>query len=160
MDMTEQEEEKVFEAEVRRIARELWPEAQYEGALMVEGRERDGVFETDECVHLVECTVSRRREKANDDARKLVNLENKYRPKYPTKAVKSWFITRDEPTADQRTVIKEKYKSVTALSFSQFQSKLIDVNLYLNLRMNYAFGSVRDPANRKSPQNLNMCHWT
>lgn len=35
---------------------------------------------------------------------------------------------------------------MNALSFTQFQSKLIDAASYLNLRENYPFGSVRDPA--------------
>jgi hypothetical protein len=152
--MTDQEQEGIFETEVRRVARELWPEAEYDGALVVEGRERDGIFETEECVHIVECTVSRAQQKAKDDAQKLVNLAKKLQPKHPQKAIKCWFITREEPSPDQRTAIKEKYNSVVALSFAQFQSKLIDVGSYLSLRMNYPFGSVRDPANPSSREEI------
>src|SRR5579871_4312722 len=152
--MTEQEPEKIFEDEVRRIARELWPQAEYDGALVVEGRERDGVFETEECVHLIECTVSRAQKKAADDAQKLALLAKKLQSKHSQKAIKCWFITREEPSPDQRTTIREKYNSVTALSFAQFQSKLIDVGSYLSLRMNYPFGSVRDPANPSSREEI------
>jgi hypothetical protein len=152
--MTEQEQEKIFENEVRRIARELWPQAEYDGALMLEGRERDGIFETEECVHLIECTVSRTQQKAKDDAQKLATLAKKLQPKHPQKAIKCWFITREEPSPDQRTIIREKHNSVTALSFHQFQGKLIDAGSYLSLRLNYPFGSVRDPANPSSRENV------
>ncbi len=152
--MTEQEQQRTFETEVRRIARELWPEAEYDGAFVVEGRERDGIFETEECVHIIECTVSRAQQKAKDDAQKLEVLARKLQPKHPQKAIKCWFITRDEPSPDQRTVIREKSSSVTALSFAQFQSKLIDVGSYLSLRVNYPFGSVRDPANPSSREEI------
>jgi hypothetical protein len=152
--LTEQELEALFENEVRRIARELWPQAEHDGALVVDGRERDGIFETEECVHLIECTVSRGQRKAEDDAKKLVSLGKKLQPKYPQKATKCWFVTKEEPSPDQRTVIREKYSSVTALSFSQLQGKLVDVASYLSLRMNYPFGSVRDPANPNSREDV------
>ena len=143
---TEQEEQKSFEDETRRIARQLWPEAQYGGAQVVDGRERDGVFETEDCIHLLEATVSRSRDKALDDAKKLTTLANKLQARNRQKAVKAWFITKEEPTGDQRDAINKRYGQVTALSFAQFQSKLIDAAAYLSLRYNYPFGSVRDPA--------------
>jgi len=146
MTVTDQEDQKWVENEVRRIARELWPEAQYGGARVIDGLERDGVFETEDCIHLLEATVSRRRDKALDDAKKLVGLAKKFQAKNPQKAVKCWFVTKDEPTADQRDAINRHDSLVSALSFAQFQSKLIDVPSYLSLRDNYPFGSVRDPA--------------
>jgi len=51
-----QDFEKAFENEVRRIARQLWPAAAHDGAAIINGRETDGVFVTEECVHLIECT--------------------------------------------------------------------------------------------------------
>ncbi len=59
-----------FENEVRRIARLLWPGSEYDGAAIEEGRERDGIFETSDFVHLIECTVSRSKQKAIDDLEK------------------------------------------------------------------------------------------
>ena len=56
--------DKDFEDEVRRIARLLWPSAEFGGASMEEGRERDGVFETEEFIHILECTTSRSKRKA------------------------------------------------------------------------------------------------
>ena len=146
MSSLDREEEALFENEVRRAARALWPSAEYDGATMFEGRERDGIFETEDCVQLLEATTSRFKEKADEDSKKLVSLAKKLQPKNPQKAIRCWFITKDEPTAEQRAAVKANSPSVNALSFAQFQSKLMDITSYLGLRDNYPFGSVRDPA--------------
>jgi hypothetical protein len=138
-------DERAFEDEVRRIARLLWPLAQYGGAAMREGRERDGVFETEEFVHIVECTVSKSKQKAVDDFLKIQALIRHTEAKYPQKFVKGWFVTRNEPTADQRAVFGKAKNRVVAVSFDQFRSKLVDGRTYLSLRKQYPFGSVRDP---------------
>ena len=67
MDNVTRRENEYFEDEVRRIARELWPSAEFSGSTIVDGRERDGVFETEDCIHVVEATTSRRKEKAKED---------------------------------------------------------------------------------------------
>ncbi len=146
MTQSAREDQLKFENEVRRIARELWPDAQYQGARILDGLERDGFFETEDCVHLLEATVSRSKDKAVQDVKKLTSLARKLPSKIQYKAVKCWFVTRTEPTADQREVANKHHGLVNALSFTQFQSRLIDAASYLNLRDNYAFGSVRDPA--------------
>ena len=134
-----------FEDEVRRIARQLWPAARFSGSAIDDGQERDGIFETEECFHLLEATTSRRKEKATTDVSKLVKIAEKLQRKTVTKAVRCWFVTRDEPTADQRRVVEKHRPLVSALSYSQFQSLLIDSKAYLVARDNYYFGSVRDP---------------
>lgn len=144
-DVTRQENEQ-FENDVLRIARALWPAAAYSGASKVDGQERDGIFETDECVHLVEATTSRRKDKAEKDIGKLVKLAQKYQKKAISKATRCWFITRDEPTVDQRKVAEKHRAMLNALSFAQFQSHLIDSMSYLASRDQYHFGSVRNPA--------------
>ncbi|WP_125729732.1 hypothetical protein [Aeromonas salmonicida] len=63
-----------FENEVRRIARARWPEAKYSGAALIQGRERDGIFETDDVIHYIEATVSRRADKAREDTKKYLTL--------------------------------------------------------------------------------------
>ena len=146
MNVTDKEEHDLFENEVRRIARQLWPAAQYSGAAMVDGKERDGIFETEDCVHLVEATVSRGKSKAVEDVKKLTSLARQYQKVSPSKAVKCWFVTKQEPTADQRGVANAHKHLVNAISFPQFQSKLIDAAAYLGARDQYPFGSVRDPA--------------
>jgi hypothetical protein len=138
--------DKEFEDEVRRIGRLLWPEAEFDGAAMEDGRERDGIFVAEEFVHCVECTVSRQKAKAVEDVAKLEKLLRKLRPRYPTRFIKGWFITLEEPTADQREVAKKSQEQIVAVSYDQFRSKLVDARSYLQLRQNYPFGSVRDPA--------------
>lgn len=142
--------EKDFENEVRRIARELWPSAQFQGAAFIDGRERDGVFETEECFHLLEATTSRSKDKAEEDAKKLALLAPQIQRGNPSKAVKCWLITRDEPTEHQRQVSAKQKGLVNILSFAQFHARLIDVRGYFQARENYKFGSVRDPATGSS----------
>ena len=135
-----------FEDEVRRIARHLWPAAAFSGPAKEAGQERDGVFVTDEMVHLIECTISRRKDKAEKDARKLATLSQTMLAIHPTKGVKGYFITLDEPTAEQRQVVsKIGAKYVVCLSYAQFRGQMIDAQSYLACRMDYAFGSMFDP---------------
>ncbi len=138
-----------FEEEVRRIARYRWPSAEYGGPEMIDGRERDGVFITEDNVHLVECTTSRTKEKAEKDLEKLFHLYNKFRKSHQEKAIKCWFVTQFDPTADQRDC-RKKFKNApenlfNLVSFAQFQSKLIDSHDYLQCRLNHKFGSIYDP---------------
>ena len=137
-------DEREFENEVRRVARSLWPSAQYQGAVRADDRERDGLFITDECVHLLECTTSRKQDKAREDVQKLVKLAGQMKIPYPTKAVKCWFVTQDEPTADQRAVVDRHAGLVVAISLDQFRSKLVDASGYIECRKNYRFGSMQD----------------
>ncbi len=134
-----------FEDEVRRIARLLWPSAEFGGAELIDSRERDGIFESEDYIHCIECTVSRRKDKAISDTTKLDGLLRKLAVKHPTKFVRGWFITLDEPTADQRMIVKRYQPRLIACSYDQFRSKLIDARSYLDTRKKYPFGSVRDP---------------
>ena len=143
-----------FEDEVRRIARLLWPAAEYDGAKKEGGRERDGVFETDELICLIECTTSKKKEKAEYDAKKLAKLKSDLEKKVKGKAVKAFFITQEEPTADQRKVVQDQRAGIFALSYDQFRAQLIDAKSYLQARRNWRFGSVRDPESGKDVAQL------
>jgi hypothetical protein len=88
---------KDFESDVTRIARALWPNAWVGGALVLHGRERDGVYITEEAVHILECTTSRAMQKAADDIEKSVRLSRDLRREYPDKPVQCWFITLMSP---------------------------------------------------------------
>lgn len=114
-----------FEDEVRRIARLLWPSGEYGGAAMEDGRERDGIFETDEFIYCVECTVSRRLEKAVEDGLKLEKLIKKLSTRHPHKFIKAWFISLHEPTADQRNELGKYHGRVVACSYDQFRADLL-----------------------------------
>ena len=135
-----------FENEVRDIARHLWPVAAFSGSAKEGGRERDGVFITDEMVHLLECTTSRRKDKAEQDTRKLEKLSRTMQNRYQTKGVKGYFITREEPTVEQREAVKKLGNGyVVCLSFTQFRAQMIDAQSYLDARVQYPFGSMYDP---------------
>ncbi|MEQ1683363.1 MAG: ABC transporter ATP-binding protein [Burkholderiaceae bacterium] len=151
--MSTQLAEQDFENEVRRIARAKWPSAQFSGAQMLDGRERDGVFETEEAVNFIEATVSGGAGKAKDDTRKLFKAIADHNRSGSLKIGIGWFVTKNEPTADQRKEVQELGKGqVRAVSFTQFQQSLIDVRAYLAARRNHAFGSVQDfSSSAKSP---------
>jgi hypothetical protein len=145
-------ESEQFEDEVRRIARELWPVAEFGGAANVDGRQRDGIFETEDQIHCIECTLSRGRDKAREDAAKLDKLTKKLAQS--KKFVRGWFITREEPTADQRDIFNQYQGRVICCSYDQFRSKLVNARAYLELRLRYPFGSVRDPASGSADYKL------
>ena len=145
MDDATRRENEQYEDDVRRVARALWPRAEFAGARVIDGRETDGVFETEDCIHFVEATTSRRREKARQDIEKIIRALDKVRGKSEYRAVRGWFVTRDEPTVDQRRIGDAHRDRINTLSFSQFQARLIDSNAYLDLRNNYPFGIVKDP---------------
>ncbi|TXD54784.1 NACHT domain-containing protein [Ralstonia sp. TCR112] len=150
------DEDLVFENEVRRIARARWPSAQFDGAAMKDGRERDGIFETDDVIHYVEATTSRRAEKAKDDTRKMFGAMTEQQRSGSMKGAIGWFVTKEEPTADQREAVKLSGKQqVKAVSFSQFQQALVDVPSYFELRENHMFGSVLDPVTKAIRPSVN-----
>lgn len=156
MDDATRQENELFEDEVRRIARELWPASQFSGAAKIDGRERDGVFETEECFHLLEATTSRKLAKAENDIEKLIKLVANMKKRSGTKAVKGWFVTRDEPTADQRKCAERHRDTINVLSFAQFQSRLINTRDYLSARDKCVFGSVRHPGTGKGDPDVDF----
>lgn len=138
-------DDQIFEDEVRRIAREIWEKAEYAGATIIKGREVDGVFPTEECINIIEATTSRTKAKAIDTGEKLLQLHKECSKGGHDKAVRCFFITKYEPTADQREALKKIMPAINALQYTQFQQKLVNAGDYINLRENYPFGSARDP---------------
>jgi hypothetical protein len=133
-----------FEQEVRRVAGLLYPDV-YGGPTVVQGSERDGIFITEDTVVLLEATLSRDKAKAEKDGRKLKALSDRLARQYPFHAIKAFFVTRAEPTADQVDVIRKIGQPVVAISYVKFRARLIDSAAYLNARSDHAFGSARDP---------------
>ena len=111
---------------------------------MISGLERDGSFVTPDVVHYIECTISKSKSKATQDIRKLdttlEKLERRYR-----RPVILWFITKEEPTAEQTAIAQIPNNPVRILSLNNFISTIFDAAEYLHLRGTYNFGSVRDP---------------
>lgn len=124
------------------IAKLLWPSSEGDGAVMIDGRERDGVFRTEEMIHVVECTVSNKLEKAKSDCKKLNQLVHELQKKFSHKGIKGYFITLGAVTADQRTESHQYLPNIVALSIEELTSKLIQVRHYIHLREKYKFGSV------------------
>jgi NACHT domain len=145
-------ESEAFESEVRRIARQLWPEGVPGNAVKLDGFERDALFVTQDSIHLVEATISRQRDKAVRDGEKLRKGADKLQKLHPEKAVKGWFITRDSVTADQQEAIRKLQPLVVAQSMHQFRARLIDGREYLQLRQDGVFGSAQDPDTNSSRQ--------
>lgn len=139
-----QKEQYAFEDSVRATARMLWNEAALDGAGKLDARERDGIFETRDTIHIVEATVSTKLAKAAEDGKKTHESVLKLR-KTGEKFATGWLVTKHEPTADQRSLIKEKYSSTTVImSFDQFRSRLFNGSEYLRARSAYKFGSIQD----------------
>jgi hypothetical protein len=137
------DEETIFEDEVRRVARQLWPEDQFAGARLISGRERDGVFITEDLVNIVECTVSRRKDKAGDERRRIIEAARVLSKEYPDKLIKGWFVTRDEPTVDQKKEIEvSRDPKIISCSFETFRRRLVNAADYLDCRNHYRFGSI------------------
>lgn len=142
--------DKAFESEVLRIARAKWPMSAMSGSTNIDGRERDGVFESDETMHFIEATTSRQAEKARHDAKKMHASIVDSIQKNPIRGARGWFVTAEEPTADQRDMVKKIGKGqVVAVSFAQFQQSVVDVGQYLEARANHLFGSVLDPETKQ-----------
>lgn len=152
------EDPAIYEVEVLRIARALWPQAEYQGSAMHGGRERDGVFITEECIHLIEATADKKKEKALKDAGKLSELYQHFRNRHQDKPIQCWLVFRHEPTAEQRDVVRQTLKkhnaNINCTSFQQFQSKLIKAQNYLSARDNYRFGSIRNPKDDSAGSDL------
>jgi hypothetical protein len=133
-----------FESNIRRVARAMWPDAEDGGAELVDGREVDGLFHTAEVVHMVEASMSRKVEKAKEVGPKLQRHLKKHRASGGLFA-KAWFVTNDDPTAEQKKVLRDFDPSIQVLSFDQFRAKLIDGREYLKLRNEAPWGSAVDP---------------
>lgn len=123
------------------MARALWPRPGDGAAETVAGRERDCLFPTEEVTHYIECTTRRDLHKVREDIDKMIE----YREKSAKRGVlvKLWFVTYHEPTPDQRS--HGKRHRVEVLALGQFRRKLVDGQVYLAARDQYAFGSATDP---------------
>ncbi|MDX2283381.1 MAG: NACHT domain-containing protein [Bacteroidia bacterium] len=153
--MSQSKDAKEFEISVIRVARMMFPDVIDGGREIIAGHETDGVFITRDTIHLIECTISRGKDKALEDSGKLRKLYNNYERKYSDKVIKLWFVTKHEPTAEQRSVCSNGDPKVHAVSLNTFASRLVDASAYLLLRDKYNFGSARDPETGKSDINSN-----
>lgn len=109
-----QESPRDFEERGLKLARSLHDPNETQGAVMHRGRERDGLFISEDAIHAYEFTTDPRKAKAEKDAGKLREiLEDLHRdPNHKYKAPTGWFVTRHEPTAEQRTAVQKYLNKV------------------------------------------------
>ncbi|MGA4543133.1 NACHT domain-containing protein [Uniformispora flossi] len=137
-----------FELRALNVARAIHDPFGLQGAIMHRGQERDGVFVSEEAIHVYEFTVDRKKEKSRKDASKvreiLGDLQND--PKNRYKALVGWCVSKEEPTAEQRGAVQSEAKAggftIHAISISVLQARLCNSEAYLRCRDNAPFGSL------------------
>ncbi|MFD9358383.1 NACHT domain-containing protein [Streptomyces sp. NPDC060031] len=136
-----------FEEEVRTVARALWASARDDGTVNLDGVEHDGVYFTHDVVHCVEVTVSRRKDKAEHDGKKLSKAVQRWTGS-DGRIARGWFVTLEEPSPEQTKVLQAIDRRITAISFKRFKARLFDAYLYNQRRGQMPFGSAMHPDGR------------
>ena len=137
-----------FERRGVELARALHDPSGVQGSLVINGRERDGVFISHDDINAYEFTLLRTKDKAEKDAYKLAELLDHLAkaPENTFKTTTGWFVTRDEPTADQRTAVhlaaKKAGRQIHAISISQMYKRICNSEMYLQARDKAPFGST------------------
>ncbi len=144
-----------FEDRARSIAQAIHAPLGTQGAVMFQGKEHDGVFITEDAIHAYEFTELRTKDKAQKDGQKIADIlaglgrqaDNKFR------TCTGWFVTKEEPTADQRIAIaaiaKRSNLTINALSYMSLQGRICNTGDYLRCRDNAPFGSTAYTAQLK-----------
>lgn len=115
---------------------------------MILGRERDGVFISDDAVHVFEFTTAPDKKKAIKDAGKIVEALT-FLMRDPSNRFKSaagWFVTQSEPTAEQAGAVAQIAKNASmtihCVSYITLRKRICDVEGYLAARSSAPFGST------------------
>lgn len=142
-------EDERFEEDVRAVANQLFPGASFPDGRYADERERDGLFDDGDTIHIFEATTSRKKEKVENDISKSASLVAQIRRDKPGHNVKIWIITSDPPTVDQEQAGVAGRKMarcpVEVISYSTLYGRLFDARAFVRIRGNYPFGSVRNP---------------
>lgn len=137
-----------FEARGLHLTRSLHDPSGAQGSLMILGRERDAVFISHDAINAYEFTIDRTKQKAIKDAEKLAQLigELSKDKSNDLRTMTGWFVTREEPTADQRTAVQSTAKKfglqINAVSISRLYARICDSETYLQIRDKAPFGST------------------
>ncbi|MGN6428058.1 MAG: NACHT domain-containing protein [Leifsonia sp.] len=157
MGLVPEESGSEFEQRGLVLARALHDPMGTQGAIMYAGRERDGLFVSHDDIHAYEFTTLATKEKAIKDAEKLAELLKAVgaRAGNPLKARTGWFVTRAEPTADQRSAVEAVASRVGerihAISIATLHQRICNSELYIQSRDNAPFGSITFGASANSP---------
>lgn len=137
-----------FELRGVELARALHDPSGVQGALIINGRERDGVFVSHDDINAYEFTLMRTKDKAEKDAGKLAELLSHLLsiPENTLKTATGWFVTREEPTADQRTAVtaiaRRAGRQIHAISVAQMYKRICNSEMYIQGRDKAPFGST------------------
>lgn len=137
-----------FEERGLALARSLHDPTGAQGAIMFRGKERDGLFANHNSVHAYEFTTLGTRDKAVKDGEKLAELLKAVgsQADHRYKSRTGWFVTRDEPSADQRTATQQiaarTGEQVIAISIKTLLQRLCNSESYIQRRDNGLFGSA------------------
>jgi hypothetical protein len=137
-----------FEDRALALARAIYDPLGLQGARMLAGRERDGVFVSDDSVHVFEFTTARDKKKAEKDGQKLVEaiVLLLAEPANQYKAAVGWFVTQHEPEAEQREAIRRiaqrEGRTLNCVSYVTLRKRVCDVEGYLAARGDAPFGSI------------------
>ncbi|WP_168211971.1 NACHT domain-containing protein [Actinomadura rubteroloni] len=137
-----------FEARALNIARAIHDPAGLQGPVFYQGRERDAIFVTSDAIHAYEFTTRRDVEKAKHDAQKTKDMltELQRKPENAFKSLTGWFVTREEPTADQKKVIAQMLRGsqvvIHPISVTTLLGRLCNSEAYLAARGKAPFGSI------------------
>jgi len=148
-----------FEERGLALARALHDPMGAQGAIMFRGKERDGLFASHDSVHAYEFTTWGTRDKAVKDGGKLAELLKAIggQADHRYKSRTGWFVTRDEPSAEQRTAVQQiasrTGEQVIAISIKTLLQRLCDSESYIQRRDNGLFGSAGVGAG-SSPANV------
>lgn len=132
-----------FESEVRRLAALIWTSGRVNRSPIVDAHERDAIIQTQDIIIVIEATVSRRKDKIENDSKKTNSLVTRIRGQ--GFACNGLLVTLHEPTAEQEVAAKKYPKSVALQSFDQYLARLFDASEYLQLRITRPFGSIQNP---------------
>lgn len=145
------------------LARALHDPMGLQGAVMFQGRERDGLFVNHEEIHAYEFTTSRQKDKAIKDGEKLAELLTAVGGSSANafKSRTGWFVTREEPTAEQRsavmTIAKARGERIHAISIAVLHQRICNSEMYLQARGNAPFGSTSYKSKLDgAPQNVKV----
>ncbi|WP_404436930.1 NACHT domain-containing protein [Microbacterium aerolatum] len=137
-----------FEHRGLNLARALHDPVGSQGAVMHAGRERDGLFVSNDDIHVYEFTIGRTTDKAIKDGEKIAELL-KAVGKKPGNSLKSrtgWFVTLEEPLANQRSAIEsiatKHGERIHAISIATLNARICNSEMYIQARDNAPFGST------------------
>lgn len=139
-----------FEEKVRQTFRALWDLGHGEAcADIVDGFERDSIFNDGEITHYAEMTTDGKTKKIRDDSEKML----RYREAAVKigALVKLWYVTKDPPLGDQVKFCRER--GIKIVSLKELQRLLVDGPEYIKLRPQQRFGSAVDPRTDRTDLN-------